>query len=96
MKPEDRLAEGDKVKASSRLHRDIDALILLTDFEKPVKVPLRGVKQGVVCYTAGDAAGRGFGGYSKLQNCINSSKNLFRYGKWSCIVREERSSNFKE
>ena len=60
MKPEERLAEGDKVKASSRLHRDIDALILLTDFEEPVKVPLRGVKQGVVCYTAGDAAGRGF------------------------------------
>jgi len=94
--PESRLGFNATVRAVPRLEKDIAALIHLTNLSTPAEIPIRAQATVSVFYTAGDAAGRGFGGFAHVVKNQRPTKDLFRYGKWSMFIQESSSSNFRE
>ena len=78
------------VKISTRLSRDLTALVRLFDHEKPPKRLVRGNKLKKAQYSFGDASGGGFG-----SSWESDGKVKYRAGTWGMVMTEE-SSNHRE
>ena len=96
MQPERRLRDDTKVPAAPRLVSGIKAMLSLTNFLVPLKVPLRAKRHRTVCYLAGDADGRSFGSFVDISNDKGNKDNFFCYEKLSIVIRENWSSNYKD
>ena len=103
MKPEARAAarKGEKnddgsppvwVRVVRRLHHDIKALMALTAYKDPPKLPIRARRPNPV-FVVGDSSGPGFGSV-----CWTMGDTEFdaEYGRWIDSVAEKQSSNFRE
>lgn len=82
----------DYVRAAPRLAEDIKALMKLTAFETPPKIPVRPVVEQPT-FLVGDASGTGFG----VSRWRQGSKTVdVTHGNWALRVTFEASSNFRE
>jgi len=89
---EDHGPPPDVVNPVTRLEGDVRALMDLTKFEQPPKIPVRALHKDPL-FVVGDASGSGFGVSVWRQG---SRVIKVTHGNWSPQVTQESSSNFRE
>jgi hypothetical protein len=79
-----------QVRMVPRLRDDVQAMLTLTNSEKPVNRVVRHGKTVNVIYGFGDASGEGYG-----SSILINEKIYWRSGVWRQTIKDE-SSNFRE
>ena len=80
------------VRMVPRFRDDVEALMVLTDYDEPPEIPIR-AKNPDAIYIVGDASGSGFGSCVWVQGgrIVDTE-----FGRWTEDVTNDKSSNFRE
>jgi hypothetical protein len=81
-----------RVKFTTRLRDDVDALMKLTDLATPPERRVRSKFITWLTYGFGDASGKGYGAALLLWDGVI----FYRQGLWKWTIIKERSSNYRE